>query len=321
MKTILQIDNNYQNHHKSFFLNKLIAKLIENGNDYVLIKDDEPMVSLSHLKITKLLNALKNFPDDEVILYLDSFDTMVLANDKEIERQFLYSGLDVLFAAEKVCWPDETLKPHFEIDSYLNSGSILFKNKKYQKILQLIANILKPQYKECDQYLHTLRFAISNLEVKTALDVDRKIFQCLNNEDLNNFEHQNGRIFNKKTNSYPVVFHGNGTDGFHNINKMFNYDGKLIKSYRFSEDKSTLYFILNENKFIKTSIYKPDNSISYENAFSVEANVEYFVSAGQSGSYTFRIYEADGEKRMLFQEKNNFVSNVLDFINQFKINL
>ena len=321
MKTILQIDNNYQNHHKSYFLNKLIAKLIENGNDYVLIKDDEPMVSLSHLKITKLLNALKNFPDDEIILYLDSFDTMVFAKDKEIEKRFIDSGLDVLFAAEKVCWPDENLKSHFEKDSYLNSGSILFKNGKYQKILQLIANILNPYAKECDQYLHTLRYAVANLDVKSALDKDRKIFQCLNGEDITYFEEQNGRFLNKKTNSYPIIFHGNGTDGFHNINRMFNYDAKAIKSYKFSEDKSTLYFILNENKSIKVSIYRPDNSISYENVFNAEANVEYFVSAGQSGSYVFRVYESDGGKRMLFQEKNNFTSNILDFINQFKINL
>ena len=113
MKTILQIDKNYQNHHKAYFLNKLIAKLIQNGNDYVLLQDDEPMVSLSHLKITKLLNELQKFLEDEVILYLDSFDTIVFANDKEIERKLLYTGLDVLYASEAVCWPDESLKTNF----------------------------------------------------------------------------------------------------------------------------------------------------------------------------------------------------------------
>ena len=319
MKTILQIDNNYQNHHKSYFLNKLIAKLLENGNDYVLIKDDEPMVSLSHLKITKLLNALKSFPDDEIILYLDSFDTMVFAKDKEIEKRFLDSGLDVLFAAEKVCWPDENLKSHFEKDSYLNSGSILFKNSKYQKILQLIANILNPYAKECDQYLHTLRYAVANLDVKSALDKDRKIFQCLNGEDVSSFEEVNGRFLNKKSNSYPIIFHGNGTDGFHNLNRMFNYDGKAIKYHRISEDKSTLHFLFNETREIRAYIYRTDNSISYETAFKAEAGIEYYISAGQCGSYIFRIYESNAEKRMLLQEKNNY--NVLDFLNQFKINL
>ena len=320
MKTILQIDKNYQNHHKAYFLNKLIAKLIQNGNDYVLLQDDEPMVSLSHLKITKLLNELQKFPDDEVILYLDSFDTMVFASDKEIERKFLYTGLDVLYAAEAVCWPDESLKNNFKEGVYLNSGSILFKNKQYQKILQLIANIMKPQYKECDQYLHTLFFSISKLNVKSDLDKNCTIFQCLNSENLNNFEFiDGGKIYNKKTNTCPIVFHGNGTDGFQKINQLFNSDKKAIKSHRFSDDKSTIYFVLNETKSIKVSIYKQNNSLSYENTFLAEANAEYFVSAGQVGAYTFVISEANNDHKVLLNEKNNYTHDIMDFINQFKI--
>ena len=318
MKTILQIDKNYQNHHKAYFLDKLIAKLIQNGNDYVLLQDDEPMVSLSHLKITKLLKELQKFSDDEVILYLDSFDTMVLANDKEIERKFLYTGLDVLYASELICWPDESLKNNFKDGIYLNSGSILFKNRQYQKILQLITNVMKPQYKECDQYLHTLAYSISKLDVKSDLDKNCSIFQCLNSEDLNNFEFIDGdKVRNKKTNTCPVVFHGNGTDGFFKINQLFNCDKKIIKSYRFSEDKTTIFFILNESKKIKVSVLRPDSSVSYENTFLAEANVEYFVNSGQIGLYTFMVSEANNENKLFLRESNNYVSDVMDFINQF----
>jgi hypothetical protein len=100
---------------------------------------------------------------------------------------------------------------------------------------------------------------------------------------------------------------------------MFNYNNKAIKYHRISEDKSTLHFLFNETREIRAYIYKTDNSISYETAFKAEAGIEYYISAGQCGSYIFRIYESNAEKRMLLQEKNNY--NVLDFLNQFKINL
>ena len=224
MKIILQVDKNFRDSRKFPFMCKNIGQLVTNGNDYDLHVDGENFVSLVHLKIRRLRQILDSYDDDEIILSIDVFDTITVASDSEIEQKFIKMDADVIYSVEGNCYPDERLKKHFDAGKFINGGGIIFRNGVYKKILSFLIDVTEVDVSvllSIDQYLHQI-YAIPLLQnFKIKLDTNNEIFQCLYSEDLSNFKKQNNRILNKKTNTYPCVFHGNGDDGYAKINTFF----------------------------------------------------------------------------------------------------
>ena len=329
MVTILQVDANFKQNEKLPILEKNISKLTENGNNYRLEIDDSSFVSLFDLKICKLLQILKKLPDDETVLYLDAFDTYVTAKDQEIEERFNELNVDVLFSSEKNCWPDGKLKAFFENERFLNSGSFIFKNKKFQNVLEILSrfNFQDHNVYTNDQYLISLFFLISNLDIKIKLDKENEIFQCLFEENVLSFELKNEKIYNKNTNTYPIVFHGNGTDGFAKIKRLFNLLEKNELTFlSFTDDKMGIYFSNYASKIkpIQTRVEVrrvSDNAVVYADNLSISFSVNYFVHLKEKNNYVFNFYNSNNE---LLLEVNNdhkidIINYIDDLIKNFKI--
>jgi hypothetical protein len=233
MITILQVDKNYKQNSNCYMLMRNLEKMNNNYNNYNLCIDidifsDESVFKLGYnghsytkLKIIKLLDILKKYDDDEIIMYIDAFDTLVYATDNEIYDIFLKMNVDVLYSTEKNCWPVQNLEKFYLNSNFLNSGTIIFKNKKYQQILEILIEIDKARLDhECDQFYHTIFNLIHSVDVKIKLDESNEIFQCLWGENENNFEKVGNKIKNKTTNTFPCVFHGNG-NGKEVLQKIF----------------------------------------------------------------------------------------------------
>jgi hypothetical protein len=307
MITIFQADKNYKNHRDYDILSRNLDKLEKNGNNYFFHIDTDEWISYIDLKINKLLTVLKNYDDDVIIMYIDALDTSVEATDKEIEEKFLAFDTDVLYSSEKGVWPNPDFAKFFPDNFFLNSGTIIFKNIKYQKILEIISTIQKGRLTyDCDQYYHSMFALISLSNIKISIDKSNQIFQCLVSEDENNFEIVDNRLKNKNTNTFPCVFHGNGTDGRKNIRKFLGYDIQKIDFLGFVEDNMGINFMNSSHPFDKIKVYAEIKNIFNQVVFSdyleLQYNVSYFIHTGIKDNYFFTIYDMNNQ--ILLQEKN-----------------
>jgi FkbM family methyltransferase len=303
--TIFQSDKNYK--EKDFFLKRNIKNLELNDNNYKFCIDDEDWGGYVPLKIIKLLDILKEYPDDEIIMYIDALDTLVVASDEEIEEKFLKFNVDVLYSTERGCWPDGDLRRYFEDKYFLNSGTIIFKNKKYQEILEVLKILYNERLKfSCDQYYHTVFKVINSIDVKIGLDKNKEIFQCLFGENLNNFEKINNRFKNKITNTLPCVFHGNGTDGKEKLGILFGYNDIKISFLGFTNNRMGINFMNSSHIYEDINVYAEIKNKLGRNVYSTKIalpyNVSMFISAEIKDDYTFTIYDLNNN--ILLREKN-----------------
>lgn len=172
-------------------------------------------------KICYLINYIKHFNPEQLILVSDSYDVIMTANSKEIIKKFNEFNKPIVFASEPNCWPDKSLAnkyPNVNSDNkYLNSGGFIGKVKDILKIL--------PETFEShsdDQLYYTKQFLNTSL---IELDYKCKIFQCLNKAE-NNIEilYNKSRVKNKITETLPCQIHGNGDNSRKlYLNKLGNY--------------------------------------------------------------------------------------------------
>jgi hypothetical protein len=329
MKIILQADKNFRDHPKFPFLCKNINRFLENGNDYNLYIDDDVFISYLDLKINKLRKILDDYPDDEVIMCVDAFDTITVAPDLEIEQKFLNMNIDILHSVEKNCWPDEKLKTYCSYDTFINAGCLIFKNamlKKYLDFLSYFSNAVLSDTRllSDDQYLYNI-FAFPTLNnIKIKADTENQIFQSLIFENLSNFEKQNNRFLNKITNTQPCVFHGNGTDGFDKINTLFGFKNPEIALLNWLENKNGMYFTNASHPFddiyTKVKVFNKLNEIIYETEMNLQYMYNYYISLRKDlvGRFKFMFYDIDNN--LIAEFDNEYEENIFDFLNKISIN-
>lgn len=306
MITIFQADKNYKNHSDYDILKNNLDKLQKNHNNYYFYVDDVNWISYVDLKIIKLLDLLKKYGDDEIIMYIDALDTSVEALDSEIVEKFLEFDADVIYSCEKGVWPNPNFAKFFPDNYFLNSGTIIFKNKKYQQILEMLIEIAAGRLTyNCDQYYHTMFVMIALSDIKIKLDKSSRIFQCLVDENETDYQLVNNRIKNTVTNNFPCVFHGNGKDGRKKIRNILGYYIPIISFLGFTEDKMGINF-MNTSSSDQIKVYaeikNTYNQIIYSNYLDLKNDICYFISTGIKDNYFFTIYDINND--ILLQEKN-----------------
>ena len=315
MRTILQADKNYKQNPNYDLLVRNLEKMGKNDNKYNLHVDNDEFIkdrgdSYTELKIIKLLDILKKYDDDEIIMYIDAFDTSVEASDNEIEKKFLELDIDVLYSCEKNCWPIPNFK--FYPDNYfLNSGTMIFKNGKFQKILEMLCVIHQRRH-TCDQYYHTIFTTINLMDVKIKLDKYNEIFQVLwgYDDDGKDFEKINDRLRNKNTNTFPCVFHGAGS-GKENLKNFFGYNKPIISFLGFVEDKMGINFMNSSQVFNEIKVYAEIKNtfeqVIYSSYLDLPYKISFFIHTGIKDNYIFTIYDMNHD--ILLQEKNFYNAN------------
>jgi hypothetical protein len=170
-------------------------------------------------KINLLRNELMNWNKDlltsKTVLFTDSYDVIALTNSCEILTKYnsICDSNTVLFSAEKSCWPLKQLDIFYpETDSeykFLNSGGFIGNAER-------ILNLLEKKIENCedDQLYYTKIFLfdnkVDNIMNKIMLDYSCEIFQTLNDafDDIDIVNKK--RLYNKYTNTFPCLLHGNG---------------------------------------------------------------------------------------------------------------
>lgn len=167
-------------------------------------------------KVNLLRPALKDVPDEQPVLFVDGYDTIITRHvaDMLMTWQDKFDRAPV-FAAEVTCWPDPERAsdfPAMDDDNpyrFLNSGVFLAQAGDLKKILAgKIADA------DDDQRYYTDRFLAqgkAKMPKTIHLDVTCSLFQCLNGSlDDVIVDQGRGMIQNKRFESWPAVVHANG---------------------------------------------------------------------------------------------------------------
>lgn len=166
-------------------------------------------------KINLIKNYLEKVDDDDYILYMDGYDTLFLSQMDDIKGRILGFGVDILFAAEKTCWPNPDWTDKFPTLEYgteykcPNDG--LFAGR---------AGALKQFFfdsidNEEDSHLYIAAKYLKNLETRAlnvTVDSENYVFQCMSNVDKDELQYveESNQIRNAKTRCRPGIIHGNG---------------------------------------------------------------------------------------------------------------
>lgn len=161
------------------------------------------------VNLLKQFLSIDEFNEDDVILFLDGYDTYLFNSlGAIIQKWFENFNTDkVLFAAEKTCWPNKEIDELFEDTefgyNYLNSGCFIGKVRALRKLLKEdIENI------QDDQAYYQNIFLNTDL---IELDSQCLIFQCVAGAMQDILYENNGvYIYNNATGTVPFVLHGNG---------------------------------------------------------------------------------------------------------------
>ena len=154
-------------------------------------------------KINLIREHIGNLPDDAPVLFIDGYDGLFIDNAETIKERFLGFDCDILFAAEKNCWPDASmwiLFPKSETPyRYLNSGLFMGKAGSLKSFFNM-----RIDDKDDDQLWIQQKFLEPNgLNIK--LDYEGYVFQCDDEVKVEGSQISNGMCF-------PCVYHGNGGD-------------------------------------------------------------------------------------------------------------
>lgn len=169
-------------------------------------------------KINLVRNHIQSLPDDDVVLFVDGYDVFFCDDLATISERFRGFNCDILFAAEKDCWPLANMASQFPMTptpyKYLNSGVYMGKVRHLKTFFN--ETVIGDQ----DDQLWMQEKFLSQRELNIQLDYEGYIFQC--NDDVSV---RNGQIMNGMC--CPCIYHGNGgTDAKHrfvNLAGFFDY--------------------------------------------------------------------------------------------------
>jgi hypothetical protein len=164
-------------------------------------------------KIIYLRDELKSWPEleDHIVMFTDSYDVVFSSGPEEILQKFRNTDAQIVFSAEKTCWPNEELSDQYpEVISeyrFLNSGGFIgYANQ----IMSLIDQEVDITYD--DQLFYTEKFLdIQQKDLEfIKLDYNQDIFQTLNQSITDVEQNDSGRFINLVHKTKPCVVHANG---------------------------------------------------------------------------------------------------------------
>ncbi len=158
---------------------------------------------------------LDHFPDDDLILFVDAYDVLFLANAKTILDKFLEKQMPCIFAAEhKNCnsWPHHNLAQLYQESptdfKYLNSGTYITYVGFFKQLLDDMGII---EY-ICDQGQLSVYYALHQDEI--LLDYYCELFLPLVHVGRQNIclDRKNISVACLLTGTKTCIVHGNSPD-------------------------------------------------------------------------------------------------------------
>jgi len=166
--------------------------------------------------ISKIWHLLDSLPelclDYTHLMFVDAADVVLLGSPDEVMARYFAFGHPWVFNAEQYIWAPDSFQPadyptpRDAVFRYLNSGALI---GEVAFIAQWMNEWGRPaSISRGDQDWYAAHF-IENYPDAMHLDIGCKLFQCLcGAEDF--VEIEPGRLYNPKTDTYPLITHWNG---------------------------------------------------------------------------------------------------------------
>lgn len=203
-------------------LKKLIASCEKYGIQLEILGMGKPYrCNMDKLRIIR--KYCHRLPDNDLILFIDAFDVLILADKREIVSRFLALDVPMLMSMEMNCWPsDEMAAFHPPTDSvfkYINTGGYIGWVKAVREWLDAFDKSLLSG--KSDQEAAQKLFA--KKPQFYALDHWCAIFLCLYLVpfDAVLIDETNQKIICSYTNSSPCILHANG-GSFHVWDQVYS---------------------------------------------------------------------------------------------------
>ncbi len=195
------------------------------------------------IKVIEFRKFLDTVDCNEIVMFTDGWDVIVIQDMNIVYNKFISLDTDILFSAEYFCWPYPELKDTYpcfsnSVYKYLNSGTYMGYASALKKLID--QDIMNVDYLTDDQGFYTKLFLKNYQTCKITLDTECLIFQCMAGR-VNDIVLDNYKVYNKETNTYPAIFHGNGHYG---LDLMFNDIVLYIKHKKEVTRKYLLNYIL-----------------------------------------------------------------------------
>lgn len=150
--------------------------------------------------------------DSSIVLFMDGYDIILNDDLSTIVERYRDMGADIVFAAEKTCWPKADMADQFPASHteyrYLNSGVYIGTAAALRKFF---ADSIENN--EDDQlYMQNKFLTQETYGVKAILDVENYIFQCIAMSGTDVVVKSNKQLLNTATRCCPCILHGNGGD-------------------------------------------------------------------------------------------------------------
>lgn len=168
-------------------------------------------------KIIAFYKYLLEIRESEVthFVYADSYDSFVLAPQKELEDKYTQHD-KIVYGLEKACWPHPEWTKDFPESPYpykhINGGGFIGSIENFIRLYE--ANPILQSGAMNDQVWAQENYIKRNSDGLIELDRGNQIFQCTGHSDMNDFEivsiQGQPRIVNVHSKSLPIIFHGNG---------------------------------------------------------------------------------------------------------------
>ena len=154
------------------------------------------------VKLNLLRKHLQLLPAEDVVVFLDGYDTFITKPLEHIIRRYLAFNCEVLCQAERYAWPYKSLMwpPSHTPYRYLCSGVIIGRVRELRKILvdELIQPDLSDQFHLQQKYLSGLH----------DMKLDHEMYvSCTSDPHV---EVKDGQLFNNLTSCTSCIMHGNG---------------------------------------------------------------------------------------------------------------
>lgn len=195
---------------------------------------DDPMEGYAGMpKINAVKEFVKDLPPDDVVLFMDAYDTVFADDAQTILDRFTGFNVDILFGAEEYHWPNHNIKYQFPDlpdtpYKYLNSGLYIGYARPLYDFLSSKADV--PDMGD-DQLFCQIRFLHESRGLKVAMDTEAYIFQNHDEEVVI----VNDQITNYRTKCCGCIYHGNGgeqaKDKFNEIVSELGYAEETLPNY------------------------------------------------------------------------------------------
>lgn len=162
-------------------------------------------------RLVKMIEYLKTLKDDDIVMFVDAFDVLIVADKEVILDKFLKMNTPFVISAEKNCSPRRNDKDQFPPSPtqfrWINAGSYI----GYVSYLKSWLNDLQPIAANKSDQMQMLNHYLKNPE-RYTLDFHCEIFfptYWVPAEEIV-IDPINKTLFNKATGTYPCVIHENG---------------------------------------------------------------------------------------------------------------